>query len=457
MPNLPIRLPSSVYRYLVILIDMMIVWASGYFVYIFHLSDFAFVSLPSEYLILLLAGSVFLMIFSPRINLSLRFNGLKKIIYRITATWLAFVLLLVVSFFVIKISGQYSRIWFVGWTLATLFGLLIFRLCIFSTLRWIRSNGLNNKNLLVVGTGSSKNYVDKVLAESESAGIQKLANLEAEELPAWLDKYHVHGGVRIDEVWLCIPSEDQHSIHQALVALEYNTANIRIVPDFYSLKLINHGFSEVMGIPMFDLSASPLTGMLRLVKFLEDYILASLILCMISPLMLLISILIKITSPGPVFFKQLRHGWNGEEFWVYKFRTMYVHRESAHTVTQAKKNDCRITPLGMFLRRTSLDELPQFINVLQGNMSIVGPRPHAVEHNEHYKKMLPRYMLRHKVKPGITGWAQVSGYRGETDTIDKMQKRVEHDVYYIENISIWLDLKIIFMTVFKGFVNSKAY
>ena len=172
--------------------------------------------------------------------------------------------------------------------------------------------------------------------------------------------------------------------------------------------------------------------------------------------MILIAIIIKLTSPGPVLFKQQRYGINGEPFVIYKFRTMTVCEDGARVV-QAKKNDPRVTVFGAFLRKTSLDELPQFINVLQGRMSIVGPRPHAVAHNEMYRKLIQSYMLRHKVKPGITGWAQVNGLRGEIDTMEKLQKRVEYDLYYISNWSLWFDLRIILLSIVKGFVSENAY
>ena len=165
---------------------------------------------------------------------------------------------------------------------------------------------------------------------------------------------------------------------------------------------------------------------------------------------------VKLTSKGPILFKQYRTGANGQDFKVYKFRSMVVHDEEDGKVTQAKRGDSRITPVGAFMRRTSLDELPQFINVLQGRMSIVGPRPHALAHNEHYKTLVESYMQRHMVKPGITGWAQVNGFRGETDTIDKMANRVEYDLYYIENWSVWFDLKIILLTILKGFIHKNA-
>lgn len=180
------------------------------------------------------------------------------------------------------------------------------------------------------------------------------------------------------------------------------------------------------------------------------------ILLLISPLLLVISIAIKLTSSGPVFFKQIRYGLNGKSILVYKFRTMKV-MENGSQVKQAVKNDPRVTSVGRLLRRTSLDELPQFFNVILGNMSIVGPRPHAVAHNEEYRKLIPGYMLRHKVKPGITGLAQIRGWRGETDTLDKMEKRIECDLEYIRTWSIWLDIKIIFLTVFRGFIHKAAY
>lgn len=177
---------------------------------------------------------------------------------------------------------------------------------------------------------------------------------------------------------------------------------------------------------------------------------------LISPLLIAIALGVKLSSPGPVLFKQDRYGLGGKKIKVWKFRSMKVMENDA-VVTQATKNDPRVTRFGAFIRRTSLDELPQFLNVLQGSMSIVGPRPHAVAHNEQYRQIVDNYMIRHKIKPGITGWAQINGYRGETDTLDKMEKRVRYDIQYMQNWSLWLDLKIIFLTIFKGFVSETAY
>jgi putative colanic acid biosynthesis UDP-glucose lipid carrier transferase len=222
-------------------------------------------------------------------------------------------------------------------------------------------------------------------------------------------------------------------------------------------QILNHGMSITVGIPMIDISVSPMFGSRRVVKSLLDYTVASLALLMLSPVLLMIAAAIKLTSKGPVLFQQKRHGWNDEEIWVYKFRSMAMHKESDGAVTQALRDDPRVTPVGRFLRKSSLDELPQFFNVLQGRMSVVGPRPHALKHNSDYVKLIPKYALRHKVKPGITGWAQICGYRGETDTLDKMEGRVKHDIYYLEHWSLWMDLKIIAMTPLATVQNKNVY
>ena len=210
------------------------------------------------------------------------------------------------------------------------------------------------------------------------------------------------------------------------------------------------------GVPVVGICETPFTGTNALVKRLSDVILACIILVLISPLLLAVAIGVKMSSPGPIIFKQRRNGLDGEEIIVYKFRSMRT-QDNGPVVKQATKGDPRITPFGAFIRKTSLDELPQFINVLQGRMSIVGPRPHAVAHNEEYRRLIKAYMVRHKVKPGITGWAQVNGLRGELDTPDKMERRVQHDLYYIEHWSLWFDLRIVLMTFFKGFVHENAY
>jgi putative colanic acid biosynthesis UDP-glucose lipid carrier transferase len=201
---------------------------------------------------------------------------------------------------------------------------------------------------------------------------------------------------------------------------------------------------------------APLSTQNTLIKRIEDVIIGSLLLLMLMPIMFAIAIAVKLSSPGPVLFRQMRHGLKGKPFKVWKFRTMTVC-ENEGNIRQATRNDLRVTKVGAFLRKTSLDELPQFFNVLQGHMSIVGPRPHALSHNEEYSNLIPGYMMRHLVKPGITGWAQVNGWRGETDTLYKMQKRVECDMEYIRSWSLWFDIRIIFATAFKTFFDKNAY
>jgi len=191
-------------------------------------------------------------------------------------------------------------------------------------------------------------------------------------------------------------------------------------------------------------------------KRLLDIVFSILILILIMPVLLIIALSIKLTSPGPILFKQLRNGKDGQKIEVWKFRSMTVC-ENGSAIKQARKNDPRVTKLGGFLRRTSLDELPQFFNVLQGRMSIVGPRPHAIAHNHYYQSRIPNYNLRHQIKPGITGWAQINGWRGETETLDKMAMRIKFDLDYIHNRNLFLDIKIIIMTVFLGLVNKNAY
>jgi putative colanic acid biosynthesis UDP-glucose lipid carrier transferase len=231
-----------------------------------------------------------------------------------------------------------------------------------------------------------------------------------------------------------------------LEALRDTTGSIYFVPDTFVTDLIQGRMDSVGGIPVVAVCETPFMGINRVVKRTTDIVLSILILILISPLLLLIALAIKLTSPGPAIFKQRRYGLDGSDILVYKFRSMTVMEDGA-AVKQAQKNDQRLTPIGGFLRKTSLDELPQFLNVLSGKMSIVGPRPHAVAHNEEYRKLIKGYMLRHKVPPGITGWAQVNGFRGETDTLDKMKGRIDLDLDYLRNWSLRLDLYIIFKTI----------
>ena len=260
----------------------------------------------------------------------------------------------------------------------------------------------------------------------------------------------------VDEIYIALPMVALQRIRHFLSMMSDTTVDTYIVPDFYTYSNNMSKFRNIHDLHTIAIFSSPFEGVSSFIKRAEDLIVGSIIMVMISLLMLIIAIGIKLTSRGPVFFKQDRYGLSGQNIKVWKFRTMKV-MENDDVVKQATKNDPRVTPFGAFLRRTSLDELPQFINVIQGSMSIVGPRPHAVAHNELYRKQVENYMIRHKVKPGITGLAQVNGFRGEIDTLYKMEKRVQYDIEYIKKWSLWLDIKIIIKTIFKGFVGKNAY
>jgi putative colanic acid biosynthesis UDP-glucose lipid carrier transferase len=424
--------------------------------------------MPLGYAVLMLIGGLLTAVVFPWLNVynSWRARGLLAPAARAFAAW-CLVLLGLLALLVLAKQGQdFSRLWMGVWAAIVAVMLIGLRIAVFAALRSLRQRGYNRRSAVVVGSGPAARNLIAQAREAAWAGFNVVAvfddSCEESDVAEDFDVLPLAGfadfveAERVDEVWIAVPLEQGGRLRGVLEALRYSTANVRYVPDLFGLFLLNHGLTEILGNPMIDLSASPMQGFNRVVKGLEDRVLSVLILLTISPLMLAIALGVKRSSPGPVFFRQRRNGWDGREIEVWKFRTMQVHRED-DGVTQARRDDPRVTRFGAFLRRTSLDELPQFINVLQGHMSIVGPRPHAVEHNEEFKGLVDHYMQRHKVKPGITGWAQINGWRGETDTVDKMKRRIEHDLYYIENWSLGFDLKIIFLTLFRGFVHKNAY
>ncbi|MEY8689426.1 MAG: undecaprenyl-phosphate glucose phosphotransferase [Leptothrix sp. (in: b-proteobacteria)] len=260
----------------------------------------------------------------------------------------------------------------------------------------------------------------------------------------------------IRDVYITLPLSSQPRITHLLAALQDTAVSIYFVPDVFGVSVIQGHMRNMDGVPVVSLLESPFVGINGLVKRASDIGIAALVLLLIAPLMAAVALGVKLSSPGPIIFKQRRNGLDGSEILVYKFRSMRV-MENGAKVTQATRGDPRITPFGAFIRKTSLDELPQFINVLQGRMSIVGPRPHAVAHNEQYRPIIRAYMVRHKVRPGITGWAQVHGCRGETDVIEKMEARVAYDIEYLRNWSLGLDLRVIARTIRLILFDRNAY
>ncbi|MBC7734574.1 MAG: undecaprenyl-phosphate glucose phosphotransferase [Bacteriovorax sp.] len=326
----------------------------------------------------------------------------------------------------------------------------------------------SRRRAVVVGGGLLGVKVARALTESEDYGVDFVGYFD-DRID---DRLHVDasasrlGGLKsvaayvrehgVREVYITLPLGSQPRIVELLESVQGTTASLFFVPDVFGISIIQGRLQDMNGVPVVGICETPFTGTNELVKRISDIVLAAIILVLITPVLLAIAAGVKISSPGPVIFKQRRNGLDGGEIVVYKFRSM-TSQDNGSVVQQATKGDARITRFGAFIRRTSLDELPQFVNVLQGRMSIVGPRPHAVAHNEQYRQLIKAYMVRHKVKPGITGWAQVNGHRGETDTIEKMQARVEYDLEYLRNWSLGLDLQIIARTIRLLFFDRNAY
>jgi len=331
----------------------------------------------------------------------------------------------------------------------------------------LRAQG--SKRAVVIGMNEQGSQLASRLTDSPYTDLQMLGFFDDRNL----DRLHAIGHDRpllgriseaaeyvkreqVHLIYISLPMATQPRIMRLLDELRDTTASIYFVPDMFVTDIIQSRMETICDMPVVSVCETPFTGTNGLTKRLSDIALSALILLMLSPILLAIACGVKLTSPGPVIFKQRRYGLDGQEIVVYKFRSMTVCEDGGQ-ITQARKGDQRITRLGAILRKTSLDELPQFINVLQGRMSIVGPRPHAVAHNEMYRKLINGYMVRHKVKPGITGWAQVNGLRGETDTLDKMKSRVDCDLDYLRHWSLGLDLYIILKTVTIVFKDQYAY
>jgi putative colanic acid biosynthesis UDP-glucose lipid carrier transferase len=451
-------------------LDVIAIITAGLAAYFYK---FGSLYLSLQYLAALgIAAVLTLLVFSLfRVYGSVRTLNFRQYVGNLAQAIFSVLLLLAGSAFLTKTGEDFSRSWFILWAVFTFMLLILFRCSLLLFLRLMRSHGWNERSVIIVGAGKLGSRLVETLQQAQWTGFRivkifddcasekpiSIKGILVEPTPKDISRYLNIEKKAIDEIWLALPLDAEKRVKELLYQLRHHTVAIRFVLDIFGLDLLNHSITDLAGFPTLNLNASPRVGTNRLIKALEDRVLAALILILISPLLLLIAIGVKCSSKGPIFFSQLRHGWDGQIIKIYKFRTMVEHPEATGKLSQATINDTRITPFGRFLRRTSLDELPQFINVLQGRMSIVGPRPHAISHNEFYKDSIKAYMQRHKVKPGITGWAQVHGWRGETDLLEKMEKRIEYDLYYIENWSLILDLKIIFLTLVRGLINKNAY
>jgi putative colanic acid biosynthesis UDP-glucose lipid carrier transferase len=390
-------------------------------------------------------------------------------VIRVIVTWLVTFLFLIFVIFMIKTSEEFSRFVLISWLIITPILLIVSRYALRSLQASLKRIGLNNHAIVIAGiTEQGLRFAEMIDSQPDSgfqiAGFYSIeTDSSSTELPsqyAYLgDKAAMVEAARTGEweqIYLAPTSGQSAASMQLINELADTITPIRLIPDNFTNSLLHSRYMEIAETPILRIYDAPMSAQRAMLKRIEDLLLGIFLLVLVSPLMLGIALAIKLTSRGPILFKQTRHGFRGEKFQVLKFRTMSVC-ENGCNIRQATRNDYRITRFGAFLRKTSLDELPQFLNVLQGHMSIVGPRPHAVAHNEEYRQLIPGYMRRHLMKPGITGWAQVNGWRGETDTLFKMEKRVELDMEYIRSWSLTLDLRIILVTAFKTLHDKNAY
>ncbi len=402
------------------------------------------------------------------VYVSWRGRSMPELLLRLAVSWGLSLLLGIVFSFLIHQVGALSRLWMSYWFAAGLVLLVCSRALAYSVLMYLRKNGLNNKNVIIVGYGAIGRemhrrarhqdwYGYEVKAvQADPADFAQLTEPGIARLPELVDVPLFASAHQIHEIWITLPMSASSQLRNLQYLLRNALVDIRWIPDTMSMHILSSRMVDFLGFPAVELNRPISSGMNGVLKECFDRVFALVALVLLAPLFAVIGASIKLSSPGPVFFCQPRLGLNGKQFNVVKFRSMKVHQER-HGLTQATQNDPRLFKVGHFLRRTSLDELPQFINVLLGDMSVVGPRPHALQHNEMYKELLELYMLRHRVKPGITGWAQIHGYRGETDTVDKMANRVKFDLYYIQNWSLLMDIRIIAWTALRGWTGKNAY
>ena len=359
------------------------------------------------------------------------------------------------------VSRTVCLYWMIVWPAVLSLGRIVIRL----TLRRLRKKGLNTKKAIIVGANDTGEELSRLIMKNPWSGMELLGFFDdnsdkknqlsvlgrLDQIVSFVSDHPV------DIVYISLSMNEQSKIHDVLRSLGDSTVSVFLVPDFFFVDLMIGGhLTYFENFPVIALQASPIIGINRLVKRLFDVLVSLSALILLTPIFLCIAVALKMTSSGKIIFKQWRYGLNGQPIQIYKFRTMTAC-EDGYSFNQTIKNDPRVTRLGAFLRKNSLDELPQLLNVLAGDMSLVGPRPHPVAMNETYRKLVPGYMLRHKVKPGITGLAQLNGFRGETDTLEKIESRLEYDIAYIRNWSLWNDVKILSKTILSGSWRTNAY
>jgi len=406
-----------------------------------------------------------------RLYSSWRSASIKTELFRIFWSWFGAFVFVMIAIYFFKLLPGVRRLIILGWFAMPILLLFGFRMVFRSVLRELRKFGWNMRKVAIIGAGElGVNLAQKITSspwmgikicgffddnKEVGSSISDLADLKIIGTPEKLVELSKNHDV--DQIFIALPISSVDRIKELITLFSNTTTSVYWVPDYFTFDILRSNWIDFDGIHAIGIFESPFYGIDSWIKRIEDLILGSIIMVLILIPLIIISILVKITSKGPIIFKQKRFGVDGQEIFIWKFRSMKVVEDGTNEFTQAIQNDPRVTKLGAILRKTSLDELPQFFNVLQGRMSIVGPRPHPIALTEEHRTKVYGYMLRHKVKPGITGWAQVNGWRGETDTNEKMLKRIEHDIHYIKNWSLFFDLKIMLLTVIVVLTRKNAY
>jgi len=450
-------------------VNPLLVGLVGYLTFYFYLLPKPeFDDFPARYQIAILVGMLLTILILSWFQVYRPWRGirLRQELWTIFLAWGGAIMVMIIIAFFTKTSTDFSRVWIAGWWITSGILIIALRVAIRLSLRFARSRGYNQRQVVVAGAGSLGQKIVSRIRSAPWVGLEIIGFFDDNEqlqgqvingipVAGKLDDMEMYlQKADIDQVWIALPLRAETRMKQLMKKILVSTsAEIRFVPDIFEFRLLNFSVSEVVGLPVLNLTDSPMFGIHQLLKAVEDRIIAGLALIILAPIMALIALGVKLSSPGPAFYRQERVSWNGLSFTMLKFRSMPVNAEQSKGAQWATAGDQRTTLFGHFLRRTSLDELPQLINVIKGEMSIVGPRPERPVFIEEFRTEIPDYMQKHLVKAGITGWAQVNGWRGDTD----LGTRIKYDLYYIENWSVSLDLKIMIMTVFKGMIHKNAY
>ena len=443
--------------------DPLVAFVVGLVAYRLYLGNL----LPPEHYLLFLVGAMLALVaifpvfrlYEPQRGASLA-DELRQLLL----AWALVGALVGGTIFATKSGAAFSRVWVGSWLAGSFALTAALRVAMRVVLRQLRQHGHNLRHIVIVGAGELGRAIAERLSVAAWAGLDVIGfydddrtkhgtTVASRPVLGSVDRLAEDVAKRgVEQVWIALPLHAAARIRDILDALREHTVDVRFVPDIHGFHLLNHSFTDVAGLPVISLTETPISGINSVIKAVEDYALATLALICAAPLLLAIALGVKLSSPGPVFYRQDRVTWNGERFAMLKFRSMPVHAEHSSGPVWSRRGEHRATPFGAALRRFSLDELPQLINVLRGEMSLVGPRPERPEFVSQFRKEIPGYMQKHLVKSGITGWAQVNDFRGDTD----LRERIRYDLYYIENWSIWFDLRIIALTVIHIFRSRHA-